>query len=77
MTAPKRVECSTQAELDAAVADGNTAVVRAGSFEAYGEATVWAFGEATVTAYGKATVTASDEATGNAKVDDRRDEVTA
>ena len=69
MTAPKRVECSTQAELDAAVADGNTAVVRAGSFEAYGKARVWASGEATVTA--------SDEATGNAKVDDRRDEVTA
>lgn len=69
MTAPKRVECSTQAELDAAVADGDTAVVRAGSFEASDEARV--------TAYGKATVTASGKATGNAKVDDPRDEVTA
>lgn len=69
MTAPKRVECKSQAELDAAVADGNIAVVRQGWYAASGQATV--------TAYGKATVTASGKATGNAKVDDPRDEVTA
>ena len=44
------VECTTQAEVDAATAAGNIAVVRAGIVRAFGSATVWASDSATVSA---------------------------
>ena len=57
------VECTTQAEVDAATAAGNIAVVRAGIVRASGTATVRASGTATVRASGTATVSAFGTAT--------------
>ena len=56
------VECTTQAEVDAAVKAGNAVIVRAGYFEASGSASVTAYDSASVTAYGSASVTAYDSA---------------
>ena len=60
MTVP--VECSTQAEVDAAVAAGSTAVVRDGAFSVSGSASVWAFDSASVSASDSVTVSAFDSA---------------
>ena len=57
------VDCDTQADLEAAVKNGNMAIVRSGIFSAYGLATVSAYDLATVSAYGSATVSAYDSAT--------------
>jgi hypothetical protein len=57
------IECTTQAEVDAATRDGNIAVVRNGLFVASGSATVEAWDSATVRASGSATVRASGSAT--------------
>ena len=57
------VNCSTQAEVDAAAAAGNIAVVTAGIFVARGSATVYARGSATVYASDSATVDARGSAT--------------
>ena len=61
MTVP--VECSTQAEVDAAVAAGRIAVVRGSvSVSASGSASVWAFDSASVSASDSVTVSAFDSA---------------
>ena len=57
------IDCTTQAEFDAALANGDMPVVRSGSWWASGSATVRAYDSATVTAYGSATVRAYDSAT--------------
>ncbi|MHB1950199.1 MAG: DUF7666 domain-containing protein [Acidiferrobacteraceae bacterium] len=57
------VECSSQAQVDAAVAAGDWPVVRRGTVRAFGSATVHACGSATVHACGSATVRAFGSAT--------------
>ncbi|MGL4810638.1 MAG: hypothetical protein ACRCXM_02585 [Beijerinckiaceae bacterium] len=54
----KRIEVKTQAEFDACVNEGNTAVVMEGRFVAYGSASVEAYGSASVKASGSASVKA-------------------
>ena len=56
------VECSTQAQLDQAVADGHYPIVRSGWFRASDSASVEAYGSASVQAYGSASVQASGSA---------------
>lgn len=58
-----RRECSTQAKADAAAAEGNVIVWRAGILHARGSATVHARDSATVYAYDSVTVRAYDSAT--------------
>ena len=55
-------KCSTQAELEAAVASGEGAEVSCGEFCASGSASVWAYDSASVRAYGSASVRAYDSA---------------
>jgi len=58
----KWTKCSTQAELDAAVARGEGAEVSCGEFCASGSASVWASGSASVWASGSASVWAYNSA---------------
>ena len=58
----KWTKCSTQAELDAAVARGKGAEVSCGEFCASDSASVWAYGSASVRASGSASVWASGSA---------------
>jgi len=57
------IECSTQTEFDAAIANGDVPIVRSGYWDAYGSSTVRAFGSSTVTAFDSSTVTASGSST--------------
>ena len=56
------IECTTQAEADAAAVRGDVIVWRAGYLVARGSARVYAYGSARVNAYGSASVTALDSA---------------
>lgn len=58
----RKIECSTQDDVDAAVAIGDIAVVRAGEFSVGGSARVYASGSAVVDANGSAVVHARDSA---------------
>ena len=56
------INCATQADLDAAVANGDTALVTTGSYQASGSASVRAYDSASVRAFDSARVRAFDSA---------------